>query len=87
MSRQFAITTSDNPWSPFTHFDEWFAYDYKHGYYTCSYLGRIAPVCDGVSDEFNDSILEETIDDIVARNLIGLETDNKVKYVKVVKET
>jgi len=38
------LTTIDNPFNPFTQFDEWKDFDETQGYYTCPYLARIANV-------------------------------------------
>ena len=38
----FMITTIDNPFNPFTQYDEWLAFDEQMGYYTNNYLARIA---------------------------------------------
>lgn len=64
MPKQFALTTSDNPNNPITHFDEWLEFDTKEkGYNTFQYLGRIAAVCDGLSEEdYNSTILDAMID-------------------------
>lgn len=85
--RQFALTTSDNPWNPITHFDEWYAFDYKEKKYnSCGYLARLAHTSTALPDSINDEITERAIDDIVKFNLIGILTGNEVNYVKVVKE-
>lgn len=81
--RQFALTTSDNPFNPITDFDSWYEYDDEKGYKTCQYLARIAHPGDGVSEYDSDAIIEAAIDDIVERNLIGMESDFKVNYLKV----
>lgn len=62
------LTTIDNPYDPKENFEEWFNYDTIKGYNTCGYLSRIAKVSDGLSDEQNDSIIEEAIDEIVEMN-------------------
>ena len=36
------ITTIDNPYNPFTQFDEWYAFDEGKGYCTSGYLARIS---------------------------------------------
>lgn len=82
--REFALTTSDNPFNPITQFDEWYEFDEEKGYHTCQYLARIARIIPGLSDNLNDDIIETAIDEIVKENLIRIETENKVKYVKVV---
>ena len=85
MASQCMLTTSDNPWNPIKNWDEWYAYDNACGYNTCGYLARMAPTINDFNDELNDEILEQTIDEIVRENVIRLETDNKVCYMKVKK--
>jgi len=35
------LTTTDNPYSPFTQYSEWEAFDFGKGHYTNQYLARI----------------------------------------------
>lgn len=35
------LTTVDNPYNPFTNYDEWFNWDFIAGYNTCSRLARV----------------------------------------------
>lgn len=63
--RTCAITTIDNPYNPFTQFDEWFTFDQDKGYCTCSYLDRIAHTSDQLTDEENERIREKAIDEII----------------------
>ncbi len=82
--RQFALTTSDNPNNPITHFDEWYAFDHdEKGYNTCGYLALIACTSTQQSDDSYDRAAEEAIDIIVKRNIIGIVTGGKVNYIKV----
>ena len=39
---EYMLTTVDNPFDPFTRFEEWYAYDVRMGYNTASFLERIA---------------------------------------------
>lgn len=87
MSKQFALTTSDNPFSPITQFDEWFEYDEEKGYHTCSYLARIAATSPDLSDADNDEEIERAVDEIVKLNLLGIVTEYAVNYVKKTDET
>lgn len=82
--REFALTTTDNPYNPITQFDQWYVYDTTKGYNTCQYLARIAMTADGMSDNVNSEIIEQAIDEIVKENILGLVTEYKVNYVKVV---
>lgn len=65
------LTTEDNPYDPFTQFDEWYAYDIQQGYNTCAYLARIAVTSDELSETDNDQALDAAIDEIVEFNLTG----------------
>lgn len=45
------LTTSDNPFNPFTQPVDWEAYDRDHGYHCREYLARVAFVSPDLSDE------------------------------------
>lgn len=66
------LTTVDNPFDPFTQFDEWYAYDVAMGYHTSSFLARIVKSSDELSDADQDLAIEEAIDEIVRLNVLGL---------------
>ncbi len=84
MEKEFALTTSDNPFNPIKDFDRWFFFDQiEKGYCTCQYLDSISMRGDGLGDVLNDEIIEAAIDEAVQLDLIALRTENKVHYVKV----
>lgn len=64
-TRKVALTTVDNPYSPFTQFNQWFFFDVEKGYNTCSYLARIAKTSDSLSEEENEAEIERAIDEII----------------------
>jgi hypothetical protein len=66
------LTTIDNPFNPFTQWNDWLRYDEDKKYYTCGYLARIAKVADDLTDEENDRLTEYAIDEIVQLNINGL---------------
>lgn len=66
-----ALTTTDNPYNPFTHFDEWFAFDTQSGYNTCGYLASLARTSNDLSDEENEIAIEEAMQEIVDLNVSG----------------
>lgn len=74
------VTTTDNPYDPFTQFDQWYAFDTIQGYNTCSYLARIAKTSPELSPMDQAIAVEEAVDDIVDMNLLGI-------YKKVVRDT
>ena len=87
--RAVAITTSDNPYDVFDEWEEWYAFDERHGYHTCSYLARSAYVSESLSDEENDRNVEEGIDNIIRFTPIawfGETKDDLVYYKKIVRE-
>lgn len=62
------LTTEDNPWSPYTNMDEWFARDIMLGHSCCDILARVAKTSDSLTEEENNQIIEEAIDEIVAND-------------------
>ena len=73
------VTTIDNHYDYFTQFDEWYAFDISHGYDTCGYLARIANVASDMSEEVQNRIINDAVDEICRMNLLGI-------YKKVTKE-
>lgn len=76
----FMLTTVDNPFNPFTNFDEWFEFDKEKGYGTCEYLARIVPYFDDGSESEKKAALEKGIDTIIEADDLGL-------YMKVKKDS
>ena len=62
------VTTTDNPYDPFTQFDQWYAFDTIQGYNTCSYLARIAKTSPELSPMDQAIAVEEAVDEIVDMN-------------------
>lgn len=60
------LTTTDNPWNPFTDFEEWYKWDTLiAGYNTCGWLGNLSYTSPAFSDEMNDELIEMSMDDMV----------------------
>lgn len=66
------ITTVDNPYNPFTHFDEWMAYDERSGYHTMSFMARLIHTSDELSEADQDVEIENVIDEMVRENVLGI---------------
>ncbi len=73
---EFMLTTLDNPFNPFTHYDEWYNYDETKGYHTCAYLARIAKTSDELSETDEALAIDQAMDEIVGLNILG-------NYIKV----
>lgn len=79
------LSTIDNPYNPFTEFDEWYAFDeikarQEDRPTCCSYLARMFLESDDISDKELEEVTEAVIDDICELNLTG-------KFVKVTDKT
>lgn len=68
---EYMLTTSDNPFNPYTHWDEWYAYDVGAGYHTPAYLARIVRSSDELSESDQSLAIKDAIDEILAYNLTG----------------
>ena len=66
------LTTLDNPFDPFTQFDEWYQYDMNMGYHTMSYLARIVVTSDDLSEADQSAAIEMAIDEIIQENILGI---------------
>jgi uncharacterized protein with von Willebrand factor type A (vWA) domain len=69
---EFMLTTVDNPFDPFTMFDEWYAYDTQMGYHTMSFLDRISNLSSDLSDRDQARAFQEAIDEVVEENVSGM---------------
>lgn len=65
------ITTEDNPYDPFTQWDDWYAFDEQMGYHTCSYLARVCKSSNELNVLDQNKIIENSIDEIMTLNLTG----------------
>lgn len=66
------LTTIDNPFDPFTQFDEWYQFDEQKGYHSCSYLARIAKTSSALSDSDYALAVSTAIDEIIALDPFGI---------------
>ena len=76
MDNNYMLTTSDNPYNPYTDWDQWYAFDVAAGYHTSAYLARIVKTSHDLSEEDQDLAITQGIDDILELNLSG-------KHIKV----
>lgn len=79
MSRDCKLTTFDNPYDPFTNYDEWMMYDKEKGYDSSERLMRIAKISEDMSEVEIDLEIERAIDEIIKYDPINI-------YKKAVKE-
>lgn len=82
---EYMLTTVDNPFNPFTRFDEWLEYDIRLGYNTSSFLARIVKFSSDLSEPDQALAVQHAIDEIVEENVSGMWT--KVTRDSTFKET
>lgn len=66
------LTTIDNPYNPFTHYNEWMAWDIRMGYNTNGMLARLAKTSDALSDSENEEEAERAMNRIIELDPLGL---------------
>lgn len=77
---QHMLTTMDNPFDPFTQFEQWLSYDEDAGYYSNQYLARIARSSPEQSDTDQELAIEQAIDEIISENILGIYKKVSRKY-------
>lgn len=74
------LTTTDNPYNPFTEFDKWYDYDTNVlGYSSLCYLARIAHPSEELSDQENEEDNERAIDEIVLNDFLNIYKKVKIE--------
>lgn len=81
MLKEYALTTNDNPFNPFTQFDSWFAFDIEKGYYTCSRIARLTNLTDDMSEVEKSKEIERAIDKLIEIDVLDIY--KKVEREKV----
>ena len=66
MAIEVMLTTKDNPYDPFTQFDDWYLYDELNGYHSCGYIDRLAKTSEDLPPSLNKMIIDEAIEEIIA---------------------
>lgn len=69
---EYMLTTVDNPFDPFTMFDQWLTYDSMMGYNTPSFLDRVANVSNDLSEPDQALVIQKAIDEICEENVGGM---------------
>jgi hypothetical protein len=66
------LSTTDNPYNPFTEFDQWYAFDTQVGHHTLALLGRVCITSDELSELDQSRAIDHAMDEIVAENASGI---------------
>lgn len=74
---EYMLTTYDNPFDPFTQWDEWYSWDMQNGYHTPGLLARVSFTSSEISDADQFLAIQQAIDEIIRENVSGMH--RKVK--------
>lgn len=66
------LTTTDNPFDPYTEYDQWRQWDEDKGYFTESYLARIANVQVDMEEQEATILIDEAKEQIINNNVLGI---------------
>ena len=69
---QHMLTTVDNPYNPFTQWDDWYAFDVRHDYNTLALLARVVVMSDELSESDQSYAIEQGMNEIVKENVSGM---------------
>ena len=72
MAKQTMLTTNDNPFDPFTQFEDWLQFDDTLGYKCCETLARFVEDSDSLSDEEKHEEIEAAIDRIIEIDFLNI---------------
>lgn len=65
MKEEYFITTNDNPFNPFTQFEDWKHADEALGYYTLGLIARVYWGSDELSEEDQSKAFDDAIDKVL----------------------
>lgn len=63
------LSTSDNPWNPFTQYKDWYNYDHLKGYCCEEYLARVADTDINMPASLYQKLVNDAVGKILALNV------------------
>jgi hypothetical protein len=66
------ITTVDNPFDPFTQWEEWYAFDERAGYHTTAFVARVLTTSHELSEADQLLAYELAVKEIADYNVLGI---------------
>lgn len=80
-SKDFMLTTYDNPFNPFKEFEVWWKTDLLLGHDTCGLLARTALTSPNFSDEVNEKEIDRAMSEICQNNSTLYKKVSKNDYL------
>lgn len=81
---EYMLTTYDNPFNPFEDFERWFKEDILLGHNCCGLLGKKALTSKVFSDEVNEKIIENAVNEIIQSDPLVYKKVTKEDYAVLV---
>jgi len=72
MDDDVMLSTIDNPYDPFTQWDEWLSFDIFNGHRTCEYLDRVCVTSDDLSDSVQKEDILNAMNTIIKEDPLGI---------------
>lgn len=69
---QAMLTTVDNPYNPFTQFEEWYSFDMAKGYDSSGKVARLMDTSSDLTDEEELLTTEQAIDIIIKNDFLNI---------------
>lgn len=66
------LTTIDNPYNPFTQFDEWLQFDIEKGHRTCELLDSNSYTSVELSESDNSAAIDDGMNKVINDDPLGL---------------
>ena len=79
---KYRLTTKNNPYNPFTQWNDWYFFDLSKGYNTCERIARKTKLSGQLPDDINNAEVETAIDELIEVGAIGKD-GLLVEYIKV----
>ena len=78
----YRLTTKNNPYNPFTQWNDWYFFDLSKGYNTCERIAMKAKTSEQLPDSINNDEIEAAMDELLEFGAIGKD-GLLVEYEKV----
>ena len=72
MSKEYRLTTNDNPFDPFEQFTSWYMFDMEKGYDCCGRVDRLAHYTDDMTENEIEIEKEKAIDRLIAIDFLDI---------------
>lgn len=69
---ELRLTTTDNPFNPFTDFSRWFMFDASNGYNTCGKLDRLTNITDDMTEKEIEEQRNKAIDFLLDNDMFKM---------------